>query len=156
MIRWDSKIVTAPVKVTDCEETTKIDTQTKALIDSGAEGEFINQNYAWSIGMNNIWLKELIPVLNVENTEQTRNDHSLYGIKHDNWQMHMEKTLLHHWIRKAENDLRLYLAQRVKPWYQLANWWNQMATTRRQWGMYVLRSFTISSYRLWTTFSFFA
>ena len=51
---FDNQTLLAPVKVTDCKETTKIDTQMKAPIDSGAEGEFIDQNYARSIGMNNI------------------------------------------------------------------------------------------------------
>ena len=40
----------------------------KALIDLRAEGKFINQNYTWLIRMNNIWLKEPIPVLNVDGT----------------------------------------------------------------------------------------
>ena len=43
---FNNQTLLAPVKVTDCEETTKIDTQTKALIDSRAKGEFIDQNYA--------------------------------------------------------------------------------------------------------------
>ena len=43
---FDNQTLLAPVKVTDCEETTKIDTQTKALIDSRAKGKFIDQNYA--------------------------------------------------------------------------------------------------------------
>ena len=61
-----------PIGITTCNDTSRIDTQTKALIDSGAEGEFINQNDAWLIRTNNIWLniwlKELIPVLNVDGT----------------------------------------------------------------------------------------
>ena len=60
----------APVKVTDCHDgTTKIDTQTKALIDSGAEGEFIDQNYAKSLGTDNIQLEKPIPILNVNGTQ---------------------------------------------------------------------------------------
>ena len=59
----------APVSITNAHgDASKIDTQMKALIDSGAEGEFINQNYAQSIRINNIQLKELIPVLNVDRT----------------------------------------------------------------------------------------
>ena len=52
---FDNQTLLAPVKVTDYRNgTTKIDTQTKALIDSGAEGEFIDQNYAKSLGTDNI------------------------------------------------------------------------------------------------------
>ena len=48
---FDNQTLLAPVKVTDYHDrTTKIDTQTKALIDLGAEGEFIDQNYAKSLG----------------------------------------------------------------------------------------------------------
>ena len=53
--------------------------------------------------------------------EQTRNDHSLHGIKHENWQSHMETTLLYHQIRKAENIFG----------ETLANWQNKMVTIRR-------------------------
>ena len=59
----------APVKVTDCNGTTKIDTQTKALIDLGTEGEFIDQNYAKSLGTDNIQLEKPIPILNVDGTQ---------------------------------------------------------------------------------------
>ena len=59
----------APISITTAhDDASNIDTQTKALIDSGAEGEFINQNYTQSIGMNNIQLKELIPILDVDRT----------------------------------------------------------------------------------------
>ena len=59
----------APISVTTAHnDASKIDTQMKALIDSGAEGEFIDQNYARSIGTNNIQLKKPIPVLNVDGT----------------------------------------------------------------------------------------
>ena len=54
---FDNQTLLAPVKVTDCQMldgTTKINTQTKALIDLGTEGEFINQNYAKSLGTDNI------------------------------------------------------------------------------------------------------
>ena len=59
-----------PIHITTCNN---IDTQ---MIDSGAEGKFIDQNYAWSIGMNNIWLKELILVFNV-NVNGTNEEQSL-------------------------------------------------------------------------------
>ena len=63
----------APVKVTDyCDGTTKINTQTKALIDSGAEGEFIDQNYAKSLGTDNIQFEKPIPILNVDGTQNKR------------------------------------------------------------------------------------
>ena len=58
-----------PISITTAhDDASKINTQMKALIDSGAEGEFIDQNYAWSIRMNNIQLKEPILVLNVDGT----------------------------------------------------------------------------------------
>ena len=66
---FDNQTLLAPVKVTDYRNgTTKIDTQTKALTDSGAEGEFIDQNYAKSLGTDNIQLEKPIPILNVNGT----------------------------------------------------------------------------------------
>ena len=65
---FDNQTLLAPVKVTDCNGTTKIDTQTKALIDSGAEGEFIDQNYVKSLDTDNIRLEKLILILNVDGT----------------------------------------------------------------------------------------
>ena len=56
--------------------------------------------------------------------EQMRNDHSLHGIKHENWQSHMETMLLYHQIRKAENIFGLTSET-------LANWQNKMVTIRR-------------------------
>jgi hypothetical protein len=40
----------------------------KALIDSGSEGEFIDQNFARSLGIKQTALKELIKVFNVDRT----------------------------------------------------------------------------------------
>ncbi|KIM45017.1 hypothetical protein M413DRAFT_40333, partial [Hebeloma cylindrosporum] len=47
----------------------KVDHKTNALLDSRAEGVFIDQNYAQLIGTNYIKLKELIPVVNVDGTQ---------------------------------------------------------------------------------------
>ena len=44
----------------------KVDT--KSLIDSGAEGEFIDQNYARSIGIKQMALEEPIKVFNMDGT----------------------------------------------------------------------------------------
>ena len=65
---FDNQTLLAPVKVTDCDGTTKINTQTKALIDLGAEGKFIDQNYAKSLGTDNIQLEKSILILNVDRT----------------------------------------------------------------------------------------
>ena len=66
---FNNQTLLAPVEVTDYHDgTTKIDTQTKALIDSGAEGEFIDQNYAKTLGTDNIRLEKPIPILNVDGT----------------------------------------------------------------------------------------
>ena len=51
-------------------ETSTVDTQ--ALIDSGAEGEFIDQNYAWALEIKQTALKEPIKVLNVDGTRNKR------------------------------------------------------------------------------------
>ena len=45
--KLDNNTLLAPISITTAHgDAAKIDTQMKALIDSGAEGEFINQNYA--------------------------------------------------------------------------------------------------------------
>ena len=41
----------------------------KALIDSGSEGEFIDQNFARSLGIKQMALEELIKVFNVDGTQ---------------------------------------------------------------------------------------
>ena len=51
-------------------ETSTVDTQ--ALIDSGAEGKFIDQNYARTLGVKQTALKEPIKVLNVDGTWNKR------------------------------------------------------------------------------------
>ena len=67
--KLDNNILLAPISITTAhDDASKFDTQMKALIDSGAEGKFIDQNYTQSIGTNNIQLKELILVLNVDGT----------------------------------------------------------------------------------------
>ena len=48
-------------------EISKVDTN--ALMDSGAEGEFIDQNYARSLGIKQTALEEPIKVLNVDGTQ---------------------------------------------------------------------------------------
>ena len=49
-------------------ETSTVDTQ--ALIDSGAKGEFIDQNYARALRIKQTALKEPIKVLNVDRTNE--------------------------------------------------------------------------------------
>ena len=44
----------------------------KALIDSGSEGEFIDQNFARSLRIKQTALKELIKVFNVDRTQNKR------------------------------------------------------------------------------------
>ena len=46
--------------------------ETEALIDSGAGGKFIDQNYARSLGLLTIPLKKPLKVLNVDGTPNTR------------------------------------------------------------------------------------
>jgi len=46
--------------------------ETNALIDSGAEGEFIDQNYARKLGIKQMALEEPIKVLNVDGTQNKR------------------------------------------------------------------------------------
>ena len=65
---FNNQTLLASVKVTDCNGTTKIDTQTKALIDLGTEGEFIDQNYAKSLGTDNIQLEKPILIVNIDRT----------------------------------------------------------------------------------------
>ena len=50
----------------ETSETSTVDTQ--ALIDSGTEGEFIDQNYVRKLGIEQIPLREPIKVLNVDGT----------------------------------------------------------------------------------------
>jgi len=46
--------------------------ETNALIDSGAEGEFIDQNYARKLGIKQTALEKPIKVLNVDGTRNKR------------------------------------------------------------------------------------
>ena len=51
------------------EETSETSTvNTQALIDSGAEGEFIDQNYIRKLGIKQTALQEPIKVLNMDGT----------------------------------------------------------------------------------------
>ena len=65
----DNKLLNVPVTIMQNKRTSETSTvDTQALIDSGAEGEFIDQNYARTLGIKQTALKELIKVLNVDGT----------------------------------------------------------------------------------------
>ena len=71
----DNKLLEVPVTViydhkSSTEDMTQVDM--KALLDSGAKGEFIDQNYARSIGIEQKELAEPIKVLNVDGTRNKR------------------------------------------------------------------------------------
>ena len=65
----DNKLLNVPVTIMQNERTSKTSTvDTQALIDSGAKGKFIDQNYARALGIKQMALRELIKVLNVDGT----------------------------------------------------------------------------------------
>jgi len=71
----DNKLLEVPTSIihdhgNEKSEISKV--ETNALIDSGAEGEFIDQNYAWKLGIKQTALEELIKVLNVDGTWNKR------------------------------------------------------------------------------------
>ena len=69
----DNKLLNVPVTIMHNERTSETSTvDTQALIDSGTEGEFIDQNYAQTLGIKQTALKQLIKVLNVDGTQNKR------------------------------------------------------------------------------------
>jgi len=67
----DNKLLEVPISLIhdhgkEKSEIPKVETTT--LIDSGAEGEFINQNYAQKLGIRKMALEESIKVLNIDRT----------------------------------------------------------------------------------------
>ena len=65
----DNKLLEVPVTLIyehAISGISKVDN--KALIDSGSEGEFIDQNFARSLGLKQMALKEPIKVFNVDGT----------------------------------------------------------------------------------------
>ena len=65
----DNKLLKVPVTFIYEHGTSGIlKVDNKALIDSGSEGEFIDQNFARSLGLKQMALKELIKVFNVDGT----------------------------------------------------------------------------------------
>jgi hypothetical protein len=65
----DNKLLEVPVTLIYKDRTTRISkVNTNALTDSGAEGEFIDQNYARSLRIKQTALEEPIKVLNVDGT----------------------------------------------------------------------------------------
>ena len=55
----------------ETSETSTVDTQA-LIIDSGVEGEFIDQNYVRKLGIKQTALQEPIKVLNVDGTRNKR------------------------------------------------------------------------------------
>ena len=69
----DNKRLKVPVTLIYEDRTSRISkVNTNALTDSGAEGKFIDQNYAQSLGIKQMALEELIKVLNVDGTQNKR------------------------------------------------------------------------------------
>ena len=66
----DNKLLEVPVTLIYESGTSGIlKVDNKALIDSGSEGEFIDQNFAQSLGIKQMALEELIKVFNVDRTQ---------------------------------------------------------------------------------------
>jgi len=68
----DNKLLEVPTSIihdhgNEKSEISKV--ETNALIDSGAEGEFIDQNYARKLGIKQTALEEPIKVLNIDGTQ---------------------------------------------------------------------------------------
>ena len=65
----DNKLLEVPVTLIYENGTSGISkVDNKALIDSGSEGEFIDQNFARSLGIKQMALEEPIKVFNVDRT----------------------------------------------------------------------------------------
>ena len=95
----DNKLLEIPVTLIYEHGTSGISkVDNKALIDSGSEGEFIDQNFARSLGLKQTALKELIKVFNVDRTWNKRGT-----IMH-----YMELNLL---IGERIKKLRLYVTR---------------------------------------------
>ena len=68
----DNKLLEVPTSIIHDHENEKSEiskVEMNALIDSGTEGEFIDQNYARKLGIKQTALEELIKVLNVDGTQ---------------------------------------------------------------------------------------
>ena len=93
----DNKLLKVPVTLIYENGTSGISkVDNKALIDSGSEGKFIDQNFAQSLGIKQMALEEPIKVFNVDGTWNKRGTITHY----------MELDLLiGEWIKK----LRLYI-----------------------------------------------
>ena len=63
----DNKLLEVPVTLIYENGTSKVDN--KALIDSGSEGEFIDQNFARSLRIKQTALEEPIKVFNIDGTQ---------------------------------------------------------------------------------------
>ena len=95
----------------------------ETLIDSGAGGKFIDQNYAKTLTLPLQNLIKPIPALNVDGTLNKKGtikhhvnlDLDVFGQKP---MMHLLVTGL----KKTENDFGFSLATETQSYYQLANW----------------------------------
>ena len=69
----DNKLLEVPVTLIYENRTSGISkVDNKALIDSGSEGEFIDQNFARSLGVKQTALEEPIKFFNVDGTQNKR------------------------------------------------------------------------------------
>ena len=69
----DNKLLEVPVTLIYENGTSGIsEVDNKALIDSGSEGKFIDQNFTQSLGVKQMALDKLIKVFNVDRTRNKR------------------------------------------------------------------------------------
>ena len=93
----DNKLLKVPVTLIYKNGTSGIsEVNNKALIDSGSEGEFIDQNFARSLRLKQMALEELIKVFNIDGTRNKQGTITHY----------MELDLL---IRERIKKLWLYI-----------------------------------------------
>ena len=86
----------------------------EALLDSGASGKFIDENYARDIHVEKKDLRKPIKVYNVDGTPNKQGTITQYALSH-NPQTKMETMTSCHRIRKTTNYFGIPMAQRDEP-----------------------------------------
>ena len=117
----DNKLLEVPVTLIYEHGTSGISkVNNKALIDSGSEGEFIDQNFARSLGLKQTALKEPIKVFDVDRTRNKRGTITHYTELDLLIGEQIKKTMApHHWIRETKSLTWIHLATKGKPGHRL-------------------------------------
>jgi hypothetical protein len=106
-------LISVPINIGSSKQTIK------TLINSGAGGLFIDQNFAKNFEIN--YLDEPVKAYNMDGTENKRGtiNQCLHQPQVQTWRPEIQQTFLCNWTRKAKDHSWIPLVTQIQPDYRL-------------------------------------